>query len=244
MPLSTIGFGAFKIGRNVGIKYPQDYVLPDEHHVEWLLNGVLDLGINLIDTAPAYGQSEQLIGKFIAHRRDQYFLSTKVGETFAVGQSTYDYSRQAIHLSIDRSRKHLASDVIDLAFIHSNGQDLHILQETDVVDALEELRDQGIVRAIGLSGKTVAGAEAALAWADVLMVEYHLRDRSHETVLAAAARAGIGVVGKKGLASGHLPAPQAINFVLANPAVTSLVIGGLNLEHITENVRQAQSCSS
>ena len=90
--------------------------------------------------------------------------------------------------------------------------------------------------AVGFSGKTVAGARAALAWADAIMVEYHLEDRTHEAVIAEAAAAGVGVIVKKGLASGRLPADEAIRFVLANEAVNSLIVGGLNLGHLRENI--------
>src|SRR5690554_164313 len=119
MMVSPIGFGAFKIGRNQGIKYAQSYELPDDREVEQLLNGVLDLGINYIDTAPAYGISEQRIGQAIGHRRTEYVLSTKVGETFTNGQSTFDYSSDAVRASIERSCKRLRTDVLDIVFIHS-----------------------------------------------------------------------------------------------------------------------------
>ncbi|TXT24440.1 MAG: aldo/keto reductase, partial [Planctomycetota bacterium] len=85
--VSPLGFGAFKIGRNEKVKYPQPYDLPDDTAVERLLNGVLDAGINLIDTAPAYGISEERIGKFLSQRRGEFVLSTKVGERFTNGES-------------------------------------------------------------------------------------------------------------------------------------------------------------
>jgi aryl-alcohol dehydrogenase-like predicted oxidoreductase len=59
--VSPLGFGAFKIGRNQGIKYPSSYDLPDEKSVSRLLNELLDLGITYIDTAPAYGLSEDAL---------------------------------------------------------------------------------------------------------------------------------------------------------------------------------------
>ncbi len=71
------------------------------------------------------------------------------------------------------------------------------------------------------------------------MVEYHLRDRSHEPVITEAAARGVGVVVKKGLASGALPADEAIRFVLSNRHVASLVIGGLSLEHFRANLAAA-----
>ncbi len=239
--VSVIGFGAFKIGRNQGIKYPQAYELPDEQSVARLLNAVLDLGINYIDTAPAYGVSEERIGRAVAHRRNEFVLSTKVGETFQDGRSEYDFSRQAVERSVQRSLQRLRTDVLDVVFIHSNGEDLKILNQTDVVETLLRLKEKGDVRAVGLSGKTVEGAKAALNWADVLMVEYHLEDRSHESVIEEAAACGVGIVVKKGLASGHLPAEQAVRFVLSNPNVASLVVGSLNLDHLKQNLTAAAS---
>ena len=80
--LSPIGFGAFKIGRNEKTKYSGDYSLPDQGAVNALINGIADLGINYIDTAPAYGLSEERLGVALAGRRDEFVISTKVGENF------------------------------------------------------------------------------------------------------------------------------------------------------------------
>ncbi|MEX2216713.1 MAG: aldo/keto reductase [Phycisphaeraceae bacterium] len=239
--ISPLGFGAFKIGRNEGIKYPSAYDLPDDKTVAHLLNGVLDLGINLIDTAPAYGLSEERIGKAIAHRREAFILSTKVGETLENARSEFDFSAPATRRSIERSLRRLRTDRLDIVFIHSDGDDERIMNETDCVATLMALRDEGVIGAIGLSGKTVDGAILALNWADVLMVEYHLSDRSHEPVIAEAAARGIGILVKKGLASGRLDPAQSIRFVLSNPGVSSLVIGGLNLSHIEANLATAKA---
>ena len=69
LAVCPISFGSFKIGRNENTKYAQGYDLPTDAEVEQLLNGVLDLGINLLDTAPAYGTAEERIGRAISHRR-------------------------------------------------------------------------------------------------------------------------------------------------------------------------------
>jgi len=241
LSVSPLGFGAFKIGRNQGAKYTEGYELPDEAEVERLLNEVLDLGISYIDTAPAYGVSEERIGRAIAHRRGEFVLSTKVGETFENGTSTYDYSDIAVRNSVERSLHRLQTDVLDVVFIHSNGDDLSILNNTGVVAALGDLKAEGTIRAVGMSGKTLPGARQALDWADVIMVEYHLKDRSHESLIAEAGKRGIGVVVKKGLASGRLEAAESIRFVLANDHVSSLTVGGLNLDHIRSNIAAAKS---
>ncbi len=241
--LSALGFGAFKIGRNQQIKYSQPYDLPDDTSTERLLNSILDMGINHIDTAPAYGTSEQRIGQFIAHRRDEYLLSTKIGETFENGSSIYDFSRSHLESSIERSLKRLKTDVLDLVLIHSNNDEETILTQTDAIEVLQAAKQAGKVRWIGLSGKTLAGAESALDWADVLMLEYHLEDRSHESLIERASQQGIGVIVKKGLASGQLPPEEAISFVLSHSGVSNLVVGGLNLDHIQTNWQTAASVS-
>jgi aryl-alcohol dehydrogenase-like predicted oxidoreductase len=239
LSVSPIGFGAFKIGRNQNTKYAESYALPDDQAVDRLLGGVLDLGITYIDTAPAYGTSEQQIGRAIAHRRGEFTLSTKVGEVFEEGRSRYDFSAGAVRASIERSLARLKTDVLDIVLIHSNGDDVQIQDATDVVAELQALKRRGLVRAIGMSGKTEAGARRALDWADAIMVEYHLHDPSCADVMTAAAERGVGVIVKKGLASGKLPAGEAIGFVLGNRCVSSLVIGGLNLDRIRANTETA-----
>jgi aryl-alcohol dehydrogenase-like predicted oxidoreductase len=90
--VSPIGYGSFKIGRNTKTKYPQSYDLPDEDKSIELLRALLPLGITYVDTAPAYGLSEERIGKALASSRSDLVLSTKVGESFENGISTYDFS--------------------------------------------------------------------------------------------------------------------------------------------------------
>lgn len=240
LPLPPLGYGAFKIGRNVEIKYIHAYDLPDQETVEKLLNGVLDLGIHYIDTAPAYGSSEERIGQAISHRRREFVLSTKVGEFFEGGISRYDFSADAVRNSVEKSLRRLRTNVLDLVFIHSNRDDVRVVEQTDVVPTLVSLRDAGLIRGIGLSGYTVAGFRAALSWTDAIMVEYHPDNDSLAPVIDEAYKQGITVIVKKGLASGRLPAAQALSFVLGNPAVTSVVVGSLSLDHLRENLRIAR----
>lgn len=236
-PLVTpLGYGAFKIGRNQQTKYAATYDLPSDAEVDRLLNGVLDLGLNYIDTAPAYGLSEERIGHSIGHRRNEFTLSTKVGESFDGRQSTYDFSESAITASVQRSLRRLKTDVLDLVFIHSHADDIAIIKSTDAVPTLQRLREQGVIRQLGFSAKSLAGARTALAWADVLMLEFHLDDRTMEPVIMAAAAEGIGIVVKKALASGRLSAHDALRFVTGFPGVTTTVTSTLNLGHLRSNL--------
>ena len=78
-----------------------------------------------------------------------------------------------------------------------------------------------------------------MAWADVLMIEYHPEDRSHEEVIAEAGRSRIGVLIKKALRSGHLSADESLRFVSRESPVaeyiTSIVIGSLSPDRMHEN---------
>jgi aryl-alcohol dehydrogenase-like predicted oxidoreductase len=238
---SAIGYGALKIGRNEAIKYPQAFDLPDEAAADRLLNACLDLGINYMDTARAYGLSEERIGNAIGHRRREYVLSSKAGEIFENGQSRYDYTPAALRASVEKSLSLLRTDVLDVLFVHTK-DDVHLQNETDAVPTFQAMKAAGLVRFIGLSAKTPTGAELALSWADALMVEYNSEDRAIEPVIAKALEHGIGIVVKKGLGSGRLAAEQAIEFVLGNLGVSSLIVGSLNLEHLKNNLRVAESC--
>lgn len=239
--VSPLGYGAFKIGRNQGIKYPHGYSLPDENQVRPLLNEILELGCNLIDTAPAYGCSEERIGRWLAHRRQEFVLCTKVGEQFENGVSYHDFSAAAVERSLSQSLQRLRTNVLDVVLLHSPGGECELRGFEEALDVLKRWQRRGIIRACGLSAKTVGGAQAALEWAQVLMLEYHCLDTQMEGVLHEAQRRQVGILIKKGFASGRLQPEQAIPFVLSHPAVTSLVVSTLQLEHFRQNWFIAQA---
>lgn len=243
LDVTRIGYGAFKIGRNEGIKYPSGYDLPDEAESANLLHALLDLGIRLIDTAPAYGLSEERIGRAISDRRSEFTLSTKVGESWEQGRSHWDFSPEGMEASVRRSLERLRCDAVDLLLVHSDGRDLE-LHENDRVDAtMRRLRDLGYTKSIGFSGKTEAGLLRAMEWSDVLMIEYHADHRAMEDVIRTAGDQGVGVLVKKGLGSGHLDPRTALDFLLhespVRDAISSIVIGSLSSERMASNVAMA-----
>ena len=85
--VSPLGLGTVKLGRDQGVKYPQQFRIPDDAQALALLNQARDLGINLIDTAPAYGNSEQRLGPLLRGQRQDWVIVSKVGEEFDDGQS-------------------------------------------------------------------------------------------------------------------------------------------------------------
>ncbi|MCH2141796.1 MAG: aldo/keto reductase [Phycisphaerales bacterium] len=206
---SALGWGTVKLGRNIDVKYPASFDLPSDQEACDIVLAMLDLGITLIDTAPAYGLSESRLGIALANRRQEVVLSSKVGEQFQDGRSHFDFTGAAARRSVEASLRRLGTDHLDILLIHSDGRDEWIQRETDLIETLKSIKAEGKTRAIGLSGKTPEGAGLALAWADVLMCPWHPLDRSHESVMASARSTGLGVLAKKVLASGHAADPQS-----------------------------------
>lgn len=233
--VSVLGLGTVKFGRNQQVKYKAAFSLPSDKEIDALLKTASELGINLLDTAPAYGTSEERLGKLLTNRHD-WVISTKVGELFENGQSQFDFSADAIWQSIERSLTRLKTDYLDVVLVHSNGDDLHLINHDRVFDTLEQLKQAGKLRAYGMSTKTVAGGLMTIDQADVAMVTFNAAYHDEREVIAAAARRGKGILVKKAIASGHLPATSSIQLVVNEPGVSSVVIGTLSPIHLRENV--------
>ena len=122
LTVSPIGLGTTKLGRNTDVKYPTSFALPSADQVTALLESAIKLGVNLVDTAPAYGESERRLGSFVETHRDQIVLCTKCGERYLDGQSIYDFSGPATIASAEESLRLLRTDHIDLLFLHSDGR--------------------------------------------------------------------------------------------------------------------------
>lgn len=136
--VSALGFGAGEIG---------DYAV-SEKDSEKILNTVLDIGINLIDAARGYHASEERIGKYISHRRNEFILSTKVG----YGIEGYaDWSYDIILAGVDNALRLMKTDYIDIVHLHSC--DLNTLQRGEVIEALNKTIQQGKVRVAAYSGE-------------------------------------------------------------------------------------------
>ena len=261
--VSAIGLGTVKIGRTKGLKHPGAApVLPSDEQATELIRTAAELGINLIDTAPAYGRSEERIGAIMAANnwfggRDSWVVCTKAGEEFddETGISAHDFSPEAIRASVDRSLRRLRVDVLDVVLIHSDGRDEWILEQSGALDALRDLKTAGKIRAVGASTKTVDGGFSAIrstrGRADVVMLTYNPRDREELPVIQSAALRSVGVLVKKALVSGRLdhitnrlaidgpeaedPAQAALRFALARPGVSSVVVGTSRPEHLRTN---------
>ena len=209
--------------------------LPSLRQARRLIDRAWDLGVNLLDTAAAYGESEARLGELLKGNRQRWVLCTKAGEIHKDGKSRYDFSGQAIRRSVETSLRHLRTDYLDVVLVHSDGRDMEILAKSETLDTLNALKRAGTIRAIGFSHKTVAGGMAALAQCDVIMTALSYGDRSQSDVVREAGVRGCGVLIKKPLDSGGA-APEALRYVAAQPGVSSIVVGTTNLSHLEADV--------
>lgn len=239
--VSPLGLGTVKLGRNQGVKYPQGFELPDDTDALTLLQTARELGINLIDTAPAYGLAEarlgQLLPRLAGYRREHWVLVSKAGENFVHGVSQFDFSPEAINASVENSLRLLGTDYLDAVLLHSDGLDEAGERFLPAVAALNALKRQGRIRLTGFSGKTLAGGLLMVDCVDVLMVTYNEQETDQLPVIEAAAGRGRGVLIKKALASGHSHDPgPALAAVAAVPGVASVVVGTLSPAHMQANM--------
>jgi aryl-alcohol dehydrogenase-like predicted oxidoreductase len=243
--VSPLGLGTVKLGRDQGVKYPSGFTIPDDSAARALLDQARALGINLIDTAPAYGVSEQRLGPLLRGQREDWVIVSKVGEEFDDGQSRFDFSPQHTRFSVERSLQRLETDRIDLVLVHSDGNDVAILRDSGVYETLAQLRREGKIRAFGLSGKTVEGGLLALEHGDCAMVTYNLAEQAERPVLDHAAAHGKGILIKKALASGHAvlagedPVRASFELVFGHPGVTAAIVGTINPQHLAANAATA-----
>ncbi len=172
-----------------------------------LLNAVLDGGINLIDTSIDYGRSEELIGRYLGHRREEYFLASKCGcllEPPSVGRPPFphDYSSGNVRAGVEQSLRRLGTDRLDLVQVHMSPSRAQ-LEADDTIETMQALRDEGKLRFIGMSGILPNLPDhLAMGVFEVFQIPYSAVQREHEDLITAAAEAGAGTLIRGGAARG------------------------------------------
>ena len=204
LQVSEISLGTVELGMDYGIPVRGDHLQPSEADAARTLNCALDLGINLIDTARAYGESEAIIGRALKSRRNEYILATKIGSLNWEGYTGVEL-REQVEASITKSLRTLQTDIIDLLYIHNATPEL--IQCGEIVDIMQRAQEAGYARFIGT---TTYGEAAPLAVLedgrfDCVQVAYNLLDRQfEERVLPLAKANDIGVVSRSVLLKGAL----------------------------------------
>ena len=184
MHVSVLGFGGAEIGF--------EKATPDV--VAKLLSVALDAGLNVIDTAECYLDSEALIGGAVAGRRDDFYLFTKCGHPESPGKP--DWRPESLLQSIQRSLKRLRTDRVDLVHLHSCSE--AELRKGDVIGALQRAKEQGLTRYIGYSGDAGAARYAVECGAfDSLQTSLSVFDQQAiDLTLPLAREHGLGVIAK------------------------------------------------
>jgi len=189
MDVSVLGFGGSEIG----------YERASGRTVARLLGRALDAGLNVIDTAECYEDSEALIGRALGARRQEVHLFTKCGH--AGGWARADWRPVALLSSIERSLRRLGTDHVDLVQLHSCS--LAQLRKGDAIAALERARERGWARYIGYSGDGEAARYAVECGRfDTLQTSVSIADQQALDLTLPLARArGLGVIAKRPLAN-------------------------------------------
>ena len=240
--VSVLGLGTVKLGRDQEVKYPRGFQIPDDAAVRDLLALTRDLGINFIDTAPAYGTSEERLGQLMDNPND-WVIMTKVGEIFEKGKSSFDFTAAHTRMSVERSLQRLKRDSLDMVLVHSDGNDMHIIENEGALPELQKLKEDGQVRAYGMSTKTTEGGLWVVENCDVVMATLNLSDDHDLPVIARAHKLNKGVVIKKGLQSGHADkaaggtgVEQAFEYIFSHAGISSMIVGTINPGHLRDNV--------
>jgi aryl-alcohol dehydrogenase-like predicted oxidoreductase len=189
MRVSVLGFGGAEIG----------FQGATEETVARLLKGALDAGLNVIDTGECYEGSEELIGKTVADRREDYYLFTKCGHPR--GPGTEDWSPASLLASIERSLQRLRTDRLDLIQLHSCSES--VLRKGDAITALQTARDKGYARYLGYSGDSQAARYAVECGAfDTLQTSINIADQEAiDLTMPLAREKKMGVIAKRPVAN-------------------------------------------
>lgn len=203
MDVTVLGYGAMELRG-----YPRGREISEDDAGK-ILNAVLDLGINFIDTSVDYGASEERIGRHISRRRGEYFLASKcgclVGWEPDPGQDRggpHVYTKENIAAGVEQSLRRLNTDHLDLLQVHMTPS-RQTLEENGVVETMRELQAQGKIRFLGMSGTIPNLADHIEMDAfDAFQIPYSAAQREHENLVGAAADAGAGTIIRGGAARG------------------------------------------
>jgi aryl-alcohol dehydrogenase-like predicted oxidoreductase len=222
------------------------------------LNAVIDNGITFVDTANDYGRSEEYIGRFLSHRRDDFVLATKCGCTVARrNESTDDtphvWTKENLFRGLHESL--------------ARNPSVEQCENGDLVAALQEMKEQGKVRWIGVSA-TQPHLETYISWGvfDSFQIPYSALEREHEELIQAASDSGAGVIVRGGVARGEPGAGLGkkdrwarweaaglddlldegetrtgflLRFTNAHPGMNTNIVGTMNVDHLKENIAAA-----
>ncbi|MEN8230096.1 MAG: aldo/keto reductase [Bacteroidota bacterium] len=204
--VSEIAFGGVEIGLPYGIGIRSEADMLSREDSVRLLNEAIDTGINLFDTAPAYGSSEQIMGEAFRGKRERVVISTKCGplrdSTGALHSP--EMIREMIEVSLEESLNELQTDYVDIYKLHQ--VDKEILENDIIAEVFAGLRKRGVIRATGVSTYSVEETKKAIEsgrW-DVIQLPFNLMDQSQGALFSLATAKGVGIMVRSVLFKGIL----------------------------------------
>ena len=208
--VTKLGYGAMEL-RGVD-HFPK--LSPKEASA--ILNGVLDGGINYIDTSPDYGYSEELIGEHLSGRRAEFYLASKCGcpiedpEVAHGNRKPHDFSRANVRAGVEQSLKRMKTHYLDVVQFHISPA-RSVLESNDSVAELLKMKDEGKLRFIGISS-TIPETKDHIAMGafDVFQIPYSVVEREHEDLIHDAAKGGAGIVIRGGVARGVMVKDESV----------------------------------
>lgn len=204
--VSEIAFGGVEIGMPYGIGVKNKTDMLSETEAINLLHSALDNGINFFDTARMYGKSESIMGEAFKDKREQVVICTKC-RPFRDKLGKLPPSaklKNIIENSLHESLTELRTEYIDIYMLHQ--ADLEILDNETIVNVLLNLKDKGIIRAMGVSTYTVEETKKAIdtgVW-DVVQLPFNLMDQTQASIFSLAAEQGVGIMVRSVLLKGIL----------------------------------------
>jgi len=206
LQVSELSIGTVSLGTDYGIRQEGDFGCPDENEVGEILFSALDAGVNLFDTAPAYGLAEERLGRFIGDRRECLFATKVSVPTDDNGTSlTGRLLADKVQTSLDRSKRNLRRDILDIVQIHN--AKVEVIRAGEFPSVLCRARDKGDVRLVGATVYTEDEAIAAIESGlfDMIQIAFNILDqRKLESAIPLARKRGVGVLSRSTLLKGAL----------------------------------------
>jgi aryl-alcohol dehydrogenase-like predicted oxidoreductase len=209
METRVLGRTGLKVSRlGVGLAEIGELELDEAKLAAEVLNLALDSGITFFDTSACYSNSEELIGRTIAHRRDEFVLATKAGHITG-GYQGEEWTAQTIRDSIDRSLVRMQTDHLDLVQLHTCS--VEVLERGEVIEALQEAQQAGKTRFIGYSGDNDGALWAVQSGIfDTLQTSFNLVDQNARLYLfGPAVEQNMGIIAKRPIGNGAWGAVSA-----------------------------------
>ena len=264
LEVTQLGFGTMELRGPKRTKHRGGRNVTEEQS-EYILNAVLDAGINFVDTSVDYGLSEGRIGRYISSRRSEYYLATKCGcnpqDKGDHIETPHVWTRENLFRNIHGSLERMKTDYVDVLQMHNPSPD--DVRSGNLVEALREIQSQGMTRFIGISTTLPHLTEfLEMDVFDTFQIPYSCLQPKHHEAITQVGQAGAGVIIRGGigrsppdaeepnriltnfwkqakldeLCEGMKPSELILRYTLSHPYCHTTIVGTKNPNHLSDNL--------